>query len=215
MKKLLISLFACCLAGLPACKKTSINTGENSEFPPVDVRLCCYGEFFGEFGNSISDEVGKVIDNVNSAMTWDYITNSHAADSTSFGDDKLRINALWFADEFRCLEDSVVKIVCLTTCEIFDCFEREDLKIVNGVTYPDNLGSVVSVAAMTASDNVIFDCTRLVLYELAHQYGAGNCDNPHCVMSNHAEDRWIKQAKSFCPKCKMTLEKEGWHLEKW
>lgn len=98
MKKLLYLIFACFTVTMYSCK----GSGEE-ELTPVDVRLCCYMEFIGAFGNNVENEVKKVVDNVNGGWTWDSPSNSSAADSTSFGDSILRFDAKLFAEEFRCL----------------------------------------------------------------------------------------------------------------
>lgn len=182
---------------------------------PVDVRLCCYMEFVGAFGNEVENEVKKVVDNVNGSWTWDYPSNSPAADSTSFGDSTLRFDAKRLAEEFRKIQDSTEKIVCMTTYEIFDRTNPNSLEIVHGVTYPDNLGSVVSVAALPQSDDIAFDYTRLILHELAHQYGLNDCNTPNCIMHDHKDKNWITNSKKFCPNCKKQLTLIGWHLENW
>lgn len=194
---------------------TMISCKDTEEVQPVDVRLCCYMEFIGAFGNDVENEVKKVVDNVNSRWIWNSPANSPAADSISFGDNDLRFDAKRFAEEFRSCNDSTEKIVCLTTYEIFDRPKPDSLVIVHGITYPNNLGSVVSVAAIPESDNYVLDYTRLILHELAHQYGLKDCNNARCMMHDHADSRWIGNCKKFCPDCKKQLAVIGWHLEEW
>lgn len=209
MKKLLYLVLLSGVLMSISCR----GAGEDSQ--QVDVRLCCYMEFIGAFGNEVENEVKKVVDNVNGTWTWDSPSNSPAADSTSFGDNQLRFDAKRFAEEFRSNQDSTERIVCMTTYQIFDRETSDSLAVVHGVTYPDNLGSVVSVAAFPKSDDLVFDYTRLILHELAHQYGLNDCNTPNCIMHDHKDKNWITNSKKFCPNCKKQLTLIGWHLENW
>lgn len=209
MNKFLYIALASCILAVISCK------GVGDEVQPVDVRLCCYMEFIGAFGNDVANEVMKVVDNVNVGWIWNSPSNSMAADSTSFGDTDLRFDAKLLAEEFRGLQDSTEKIVCMTTYEIYDRPTPDSLMIVHGITYPDGLGSVVSVAAFPEIDDIVFDYTRLILHELAHQYGFKDCKNPKCIMQDHSDRDWISSNKKFCPNCKKQLTDIGWHLEYW
>lgn len=209
MSKLLHLCLAASVFAVTSCK----DSGEEGQ--PVDVRLCCYMEFIGAFGNDVENEVKEVVDNVNGGWTWSAPSYSPAADSTSFGDSILRFDAKRFAEEFRTLHDGTEKIVCMTTYQIFDSTSPDSLKIVHGITYPDNQGSVVSAAPFQESDNLVFDYARLILHELAHQYGFEDCSIPQCIMHDHTDRAWIANSKKFCPSCKKRLTEIGWHLEKW
>lgn len=208
MKKLLNLALVSCILAMISCKSSE-------DVQPVDVRLCCYMEFIGVFGNDVEDEVKKVVDNVNGGWIWSSPSYSSAADCTSFGDSIMRFDAKLFAEEFRSIQDSSEKIVCMTTYEIFDRPSPDSLAIVHGITYPDGLGSVVSVAAFPEIDDIVFDYTRLILHELAHQYGFKDCKTPKCIMQDHSDRDWISSNKKFCPNCKKQLTDIGWHLEYW
>lgn len=207
--KTLFATIAVVFLSLISCK------GLEEEGHPVDVRLCCYMEFVGIFGNDVETEVMKVVDNVSAGWIWNSPLNSPAADSTSFGDNDLRFDAKLFAEEFRSIQDSTEKIVCMTTYQIFDRSNPDSLAIVHGITYPDNLGSVVSVAAFPESDNLVLDHTRLILHELAHQHGLDDCKETKCIMHDHADAGWIANSRKFCPNCREQLTRIGWHLEEW
>lgn len=103
----------------------------------------------------------------------------------------------------------------MTTYEIFNRPKPDSPEIVHSITFPDNQGSVVSAAAFGKSDDWVFDYTRLILHELAHQYGLDDCQNPKCIMRNHADRGWIANSKKFCPNCKEKLTENGWHIENW
>lgn len=209
MKKLQYLVLAmCCLSTIWACTDCS-----DKRPTKVDVRLCYYAEFLTISGNEVREEVDKVVGNVNIAMTWDSPLHSPAADTTSFDDKTLRFDARKFAEEFRNHQNGTERLVCMTTYEIFECQDSTNLVIVNGVTYPDIDASVVSVAAMPVSDTLVRDYTRLILHELARQYGIDTCPDKNCLMHSHKDAGWIKNCTKFCSCCREKLTKIGWHLE--